>query len=1148
MRCPSCLFDNPEGMKFCGRCAAPFTLPCPRCGFQSPPQFKFCGHCATPLTEAPLSEQETEKQEQRLIAPESPIPSPPSSHSSRTLPEAERRHLTVMFCDQVDSVSRSQRLDPEDFRALTRQYQHLCAQVIRECEGHIAQYHGDGLLAYFGYPAAHEDDARRAVRAGLGIMTALPRLNAHVQQTLRDLHDFPLQLRIGIHSGVTVVGAIGTGERRELVALGETPNIAARLQGIAPPNTVVISAYTYRLTAGFFECRALGPQQLKGITLPLSAYHVVQESKAQSRFEVATAAGLTPLVGRKEELGLLLERWEQVKEGQGGVILLSGEAGVGKSRLLKELKEQLTTEAPLWLELHCSPYYQHSALYPIIDLLQRFLRFRGEDSPQEKLSKLETALHGFGFPLPEIVPLFTSLLSLPLPAHYVPLTLTPQRQRQKLKETLLALLLALTKQQPVLLVAEDLHWADPSTLELLSFFVDHGPIGRSLILLTFRPELHLGWATRSDVTSLTLGRLSRKQVAEMVVGVTKGKTLPAEVLQQVVTKTDGIPLFVEELTKTVLESGLLRERADRYELTGPLLPVGIPATLHDSLLARLDRLGLVKEIAQLGATLGREFSYELLQAVSPLDESVLQTALNQLVEAEFLYRRTRHSHDFYLFKHALIQEAAYQSLLKSTRQQSHKQIAQVLQARFPEVVETQPELLAHHCAEAGLTEQALPYWQRAGQRAIERSANVEAAHHLTKGLELLKTLPDTPERAQHELALQAILGPALMVTRGYGAPEVEKIYSRARQLCQQVGDIPQLFPVLFGQWAFYSVRGMYTTARELGEHLLRLAQSVQDPALLLEAHTALGNTLSFLGDLCPAREHLEQRNALYNSQQHRSHAFIYGQDPGVNSLSYEAFTLWLLGYPEQAQKRSQEALALAQELSHPFSLAFALSFTVFLRRFLREVQTTQELAETVFALSAEQGFPLTLVVGLTHRGWALTLQGQEEEGIAQIQQGLATWQATGAELFLPYLLSLLVEVYGQVRRPKEGLAVLDEAQAIVHRTGECFYEAELYRLKGELVLQSAVHSPLSEPPNTQHLAPSSQAEAEAYFLKAIEIARQQQAKSLELRAATSLSRLWQCQGKKAEARQLLAAVYNWFTEGVDTADLQEARALLDGIV
>ncbi len=764
MRCPSCLFDNPEGMKFCGQCASPLSPRCPQCGSENPPDFVFCGQCRTLL--APVQKATKEQ-------------------------EAERRHLTVMFCDQVDSVGRSQRLDPEEFRELTRQYQQMCAQVIRECDGHIAQYHGDGLLAYFGYPAAHEDDARRAVRAGLGIVAELPHLNAHLQQTLKDLYDFPLQLRIGIHSGVTVVGEIGTGERRELVALGDTPNVASRLQGIAPANSVVISPYTHRITEGFFEYHDLGPHQLKGIVHPVRVYQVVQESRARNRFEVATAAGLTPLVGRKEELGLLLERWEQVKEGQGGVILLSGEAGVGKSRLLKELKEHLTTEAPLWLELYCSPYHRNSALHPIIDFLQRRLRFDREDAPQEKLSKLETALHGFGFSLPEIVPLFASLLSLPLPAQYASLTLTPQRQKQKLQETLLAFLLALTEKQPVLLVAEDLHWADPSTLELLSFFVDRGPVTRSLILLTFRPELHLTWETRSYVTSLTLGRLSRTQVAEMVVGVTKGKALPAEVMHQVVTKTDGIPLFVEELTKTVLELGMLREEANRYTLTGPFLPFGIPATLHDSLLARLDRLGPVKEIAQLGATLGREFPYELLQAVSPLDESVLQTALNQLVEAEFLYRRTLHSHDLYLFKHALIQEAAYQSLLKSTRQQSHKQIAQVLQERFPEIVETQPELLAQHCTEAGLTEQAIPYWQKAGQRAIERSANIEAIGHLTKGLELLNGLPGTSQRIHQELTLQTALGVPLMAVKGYADPEANRAYTRARELCHQVGETPQ---------------------------------------------------------------------------------------------------------------------------------------------------------------------------------------------------------------------------------------------------------------------------------------------------------------------------------------------------------------------
>jgi class 3 adenylate cyclase/predicted ATPase len=1122
-------------MKFCGQCAAALSRSCAQCGFENPSEFTFCGQCGNAFGTEP---------------------------KERASPEAERRHLTVMFCDQVNSVARSQRLDPEEISEITHQYQAACAKVIRNFDGSIGQYQGDGLLVYFGYPVAHEDDAQRAVRAGLGILAELPHLNAQLQQTMQDLQDFPLQLRIGIHTGLAVVGEMGAGERRELMALGDTPNLASRLQGLATSDTVLISEATYRLAGGFFACRDLGPQQLKGVSLPLEVYQVVGESGMRSRLQVSAAAGLTPLVGRKEELGLLTERWEQVKEGEGWVVMVSGEAGIGKSRLVQALKERLAQEPHLclWLECHCSPYHQNSALSPVIDLLQRLLRFEREEAPQEKFTKLESVLQRFPLSLLEIMPLFASLLSLPLPDRYPPLTLTPQRQRQKLQEALLALLMAQTEQQPVLQVVEDLHWADPSTLETLNFFVNHGSITRSLMLFTFRPEFSPPWVTRSHVTQLTLNRLSRKQVEEMTVGVTKGKTLPAEVTHQLVTKTDGVPLFVEELTKMVLESGWLKEEANRYILTGALPSVGIPATLHDSLMARLDRLGPVKEVAQLGATLGREFSYELLKAVSPLDEAALYNALNQLVEVELLYRRRLPSQELYVFKHALIQEAAYQGLLKSTRQQSHKQIAQVLQERFPEIVETQPELLAHHYTAAGLVEEAIPCWQRAGQRAVERSANVEAASHLNKGLELLKALPETPERIQQELQMQTLLGSALMATKGFAAPEVGAAFTRARELCQDIGETPQLFPVLRGLAAFYSVRADYKTTQELAEQCLRLAQRQQDPSLLLGAHFEIGVALFCLGEFIHAREHWEQVLALYESEKHRAQTVLYGQDIGVSCLSRMTRLLWFLGYPDQALKRGHAAVALAQEVSHPFSLAYALNFVTECHRLCGEVQAARERAEEAIRLSTEQGFSLWATTATMLQGWTLAMQGQGEEGIAQLRQGLAIWQAMGAEMARPHWLALLAEVYGRTEQSEKGLPLLDEALAVVNNTGEREYEAELYRLKGQLTLQSKTSlgqvsdksqasQDMSEVPNTQHLAPSTQveAEAEACFLKAIEIARRQQAKSWELRATISLSRLWLRQGKQAEARRMMAEIYGWFTEGFDTADLREARTLLEEI-
>jgi len=1074
------------------------------------------------------------------VVPSSPLPQQAAQHADSPTPlpspaavsppEAERRQLTVLFCDLMDSTALASQLDPEDLREVVRAYQEVCAKVVARFEGHVAQYLGDGLLVYFGYPLAHEDDAQRAVRTGLGIVEALGQLNTRLAQE-PGVH---LAVRLGIHTGLVVVGEVGGGTRQEQLALGETPNLAARLQGLAAPNTLVISAATFQLLGGFFACQPLGTPPLKGMAQPLSVYRVLYESMARSRLEAASSTGWTPLVGREQEIGLLLERWAQVKEGVGQVVLLSGEAGIGKSRLVQVLKEQVAAEPQAWLTpCQCSPYYQNTALYPIIDLLERVaLRFEREESPQQKLRKLEGLLVQYGLPLAEVVPLYATLLSLPLSADYAPLHLSPEQQKQQTLQALLTILLRLAAQQPVLFVMEDLHWVDPTTLEFLSLLVDQGPIARVLALCTFRPDFSPPWTGRSHLTQMTLPRLPRQQATEMAARVAHGKALPPEVVEQVVARTDGVPLFVEELTKMVLESGLLQERAGRYELTGPLPPLAIPTTLHDSLMARLDRLAAVKSLAQLGATLGREFSYALLHAVSPWDEVSLQRGLHQLVEAELLYQQGLPPQATYLFKHALIQEAAYQSLLRSTRQQHHQRIAQVLEAQFPDTAETRPELLAHHYTEAGLPAQAIPYWQQAGQRAYERSAYMEAIAHLTKGLEVLTDLPDTPERARQELTLHITLGPALMAAKGLAAPEVERVYTRALVLCRQVGETPQLFPILIGLWRFHVVRAEYQTAHELEEWLLRLAQSIQDPALLLEAHRPQGQTLFLLGELVQARERLEQALALYNPEQHRSHAFLYGHDAGVLCLSWLSLTLWVLGYPDQALKRSHDALSLARELAHLPSLAIGLQFASMFHQFRREGQATQERAEAAILLSTEQGMPQPLATGTILRAWALAKQGRAGEGLGQIHQGLAAYRATGAVWNQSNFLAMLAETYGDMEQREEGLTALDEALAMVARTGERFWEGELHRLKGTLLLARS-----AEP----------QAEAEACFRQALDVVRRQHAKSLELRAAMSLSRLWQRQGKRDAARALLAPIYGWFTEGFDTADLQEAKALLEGL-
>ncbi len=1054
--------------------------------------------------------------------------------SSTQPPAAERRQLTVMFCDLVGSTALSTQLDPEDYHAVVQQYHQTCEAVIQRYGGFVPQHLGDGLLVYLGYPVAHEDDAQRAVRTALGIVEAIQALSFPTIQLPK-----PLQVRIGIHTGLVVIGEIGGSEKREMLALGETPNLAARVQGVAEPNTVAMSGVTQRLVRGLFECQELGTHELKGFAAPVVIYRVVGERAAQSRFEAAVSAGLTPLVGREEELSVLRQRWAQAKEGVGQVVLVSGEAGIGKSRLVQTLKEQVLAEGATRIEFHCSPYHQNSALYPIIDHLQRLLQWTREDTPTVKLEKLQLTLNRYRFPQAETFPLFAALLSLPHPEDHPPIAGSPQKQREKTQAALVAWLVEEAEQRPVYMVWEDLHWADPSTLEVLTLVLKQVPITRLCIVLTFRPEFVPPWGSRSYLTQLTLNRLGHGQVETMIARVATGTSLPAEVVEQIRLKTDGVPLFVEELTKSVVESAGAQHAA-------PLLQLGIPATLQDALMARLDRLGPVKEIAQLGATLGREFSYELLHSVSNQAEGNLQNGLRQLVEAELLYQRGLPPQATYLFKHALIQDTAYQSLLKSKRQQLHQHIAEVLEMQFAETKETQPELLAYNYTEAKLTEQAIPYWQKAGQRAAQRSAHVEAVRHLTKGLEVLKTLPDTQDRAQQELTLQVALGAALVAVKGYTASETEKTILRARALSQRLGETPQLFPVLFQLYVFYLMKRELQTAYNLAEQLLRLAQSVQDLYLLSLAHAALGCTLFWLGELTSARPHLEQAIALYDPRKH-PRLTVGTADPRVDCLSYVSWTLWGLGYPEQALRRSQEAVALAEELAHPFSRAYALACAARLHQFRREIEIVREQTEVVITLSTEQGFPTWLSDGITVRGWVLIEQGQVEEGVVQMQQGLAAHQAMGAGQ-RPYMLALLAEAYGKLARVEEGLTLLVEALEMV-KTGERPHEAELHRLKGELTLQKEfnVQGSKFQDPNTPPLIPSTQveAEAEACFCKAVEIAQKQHAKSLELRATVSLARLWQSQGKQHVARNTLSTIYSWFTEGFDTVDLKEAKVLLE---
>ncbi|MEJ2237399.1 MAG: adenylate/guanylate cyclase domain-containing protein, partial [Gemmatimonadales bacterium] len=810
--------------------------------------------------------------------------------------DAERRQLTVMFCDLVGSTELSQRLDPEELGFINRAFQDSCAGAIQRFEGYVARYMGDGLLAYFGYPQAHEDDAERSVRAGLSVIGEVEKLN----NTLELEFHTKLQVRVGIATGPVVVGdLIGDGPSQESTVVGETPNLAARLQAQASPNTVAVAPSTKQLLGNLFDYVDCGEQKLKGVSEPIRVWLVRDEVAVESRCEALHSGTLTPLVGRQQELALLLDRWQQAKEGDGQVVLLSGEAGIGKSRVAQTLLEQITSDEAIRLRYQCSPYHTSSVLHPFIRELEWAAHIERTEQPGVKLDKLEALLAQSSRNVDEVMPVFAALLSIPTEGRYPTINMPPEQQRDK---------------------TEDVHWADPTSMELLRLMIEEAQDNRVLLLITFRPEFVVPWSGYTHTTMLTLNRFGKARVAAMVENVTDGKRLPDEVREQIVERTDGVPLFVEELTKTVLESDLIEDRGDHYALTGPLPPLAIPSTLQDSLMARLDRLVSVKETAQIAALLGREFSYKLLSRVSPLSEDVLIDALTQLSDAGLVFARGTPPNATYSFKHVMVQDAAYESLLKSKRRELHASVAATLEQE-----DTEPEILAYHYSEAGLTEPAVTYWLKAGQRASEHSAYLEALTHLQKGLGLLKSLPESSEKSLRELELQLALGPALMAIKGYAAPEVEPVYVRARELSQQVGQPLQSFAATWGLWLHYQQGGQLRRARELTEDVLTITEDQDDKALRLQAHHAAWATFHRLGELTTSRDHAEQGTRLYDTKQHVFHIHLYGgHDPGVCAQIHAGIVLWCLGFPDRALDRELDALALSEQLAHPLSRIDAL--------------------------------------------------------------------------------------------------------------------------------------------------------------------------------------------------------------------------------
>ena len=938
--------------------------------------------------------------------------------------------------------------------------------------------------------------------------------------------------RVGIATGLVMVGElIGVGAAQEQTVVGESANLAARLQTLAHPGSVVISQATRRLLGGLFELTDLGPTRLKGFAEPLAAFRVVGEGRAEGRFEALHGQHLTPLVGREHELGILLERWAWARDGDGQVVLLAGEPGIGKSRLIRALRERLGDELYTPLSHYCSPHHTNSALYPVIGLLERAARLDRDAPSEAQLAKLEALLARSTDRLDEVVPLLAALLGVPTGERYPALALTPEVQKRRTLQALVDQVAALAAQQPALALYEDVHWIDPSTLELLSLVIERIQELRVLALMTFRPDFQPPWTGHAHVTTLTMGRLGRRQGADLVARVTGDKPLPAAIVEQIVARTDGVPLFVEELTKTVLESGLLADAGDHYELHGPLPPLAIPATLHDSLMARLDRLAPVKEVAQIGAVIGREFSRDLLAAVAPMSANQLGDALEQLVASELVFRRGTPPEATYSFKHALVQDAAYQSLLKSRRQQLHARIAEALEQRFPDIGETQPEVLAQHLTDAGLAARAVPYWRRAGELAAGRSANLEAIAHLSKGLELVATLADAPEHLEEELALRLAIGGPLIATKSDPAPEVERTYSRAWALCDRLGRSAELFPVLRGLWNCYLTRGKLRRAHDLAERLVVLADEEGTPIHRALARRARGATLFYLGRFGDAAAALSEGIAIDDAiaaWEDPAHLLLYTERASVACRLYSAWALWYLGFPDRALQKVEAGLALGQQLDHVHSLAFALNWAAILHSLRHEFAAALRRAEAAIEIASKHHLPLYLADATMCQGFAQAGLGHQGEGIAQLQTGLADWIATGAHLLDTQWLGFLADAHLKGSQLDDALSALDRATETAAATGVRHYQAELFRLRGAVLAETG-----------------DAGEAASWLQRAIDTARSQQAKSLELRAATSLARLWAEQGERRKAYDLLAPIYGWFTEGFETADLKDAKVLLD---
>jgi class 3 adenylate cyclase/tetratricopeptide (TPR) repeat protein len=1094
MRCSKCGTEGISGKRFCAECGSPLSNRCSKCNSDNAPDAKFCADCGNPL--------------------DKPVSPSISTTPFVVLPEVagERRHLTILFCDLVGSVTLAAQVDPEEWRATVASYQRAASEAITRFGGEVMRYVGDGIMAFFGYPIAHDNDAERAVRAGLAILDAIARLNEQPAHT-------KLAVRIGIDSGRVVVGA-GTGNAVD--AFGDAANIAARVQAAAEPGSVMISEATQRLVAGLFIVEDRGAHPLKGVPQPVRLYRVIRPSGARGRFEAASAAGgLTSFVGREDELRSLMSRWERVLEGEGQVVTIIGEAGIGKSRLVQRFHAEIAGTPHTWLDCGTAPFFQNTPFFAVSGMLQQSFQWEATQNAEQRLNALEASLALAGLNPAETAPLIAPLLELPAGERYPPLSISPDQQRKRLLTTLAGWTFGAAKAQPMVIATEDLHWADPSTLELTQLLVEQGAPVRLLLLYTARPEFRAQWPQRAHHTQIMLNRLSARDIRAIIARVAVAKALSDETITTVIERTGGVPLFVEELTRALLESG-------DAKLSGR----EIPATLHDSLMARLDRLGEAKEIIQIGSIIGSDFSYELLHAVHPIPEANLQRALCTLTDAELLYVRGIAPEATYQFKHALIRDAAYEALLKSRRKELHRSVAETIDQKFAPIKEAHPEVLARHWTEAGEPEAAITQWQKAGERAIARRAFREGEQHYRDAIAALETLPESSDRDGRELSLQVAQGRVMSVTQGFSAVETAEAYQRARVLAERTAGVDslQLLEVLNGLRNIAATRGELRAALTLADQILELARGIGSRHVLTDAHHAAGGPRYYLGDLVGARHHFFEAIEQYREADFAGTSGLY--DPGIASYVWLALTECFLGMPDAALRCLDSAEALARRQNNPFNLAMVYAVGSSVHSYRGDFQRVLKTADEAVMLSAGLGFPVWGIVCKIRSAWARAQMGEVGGAVDSIQRGIEEFDNIKFSLTRAMYLCNLCET-------QAASGAIDEALVSVERALQVNPEELLYRplaltLRGEMRLRSEV---MAGTPQSGL--------AEQDFREAIRLACTMKARSFEMRATTSLARLLDKQGRRDEARVMLAEIYGWFTEGFDTADLKDARALLD---